>query len=256
MLLRQNSCCRASRDEDFSTTAVSSNGRWIATSLADNTVQLWDLEATESKMYSRVLEGPSSIITKLLVSPNDQWLVAGCRDSTAHVWNLSRSPIESSHFVLGKVLKSQDGNYGTLVIGPESRSVAISRPDGSVALWDLSAEKISDSFRSLPGHDSQVCAMAISEDWLVASALQDPQLKCWDLRTADPSPTAIDAGGHSFFLSIDDDSRWLAAGPSFRRKALGSCIPGTERNGSYPVRTGSHDLACGHQSRRWLVGYL
>ena len=42
------------QDEDFSTTAVNSDGRWIATSLADDTVQLWDLEANDSKTFSRV----------------------------------------------------------------------------------------------------------------------------------------------------------------------------------------------------------
>jgi len=230
---------QAKQDDDFSVTATSPDGRWIATSMADDTVQLWDLEATDSRTFSRALEGPSSPITSLVISPSGQWLAAGCRDSTAHVWNLTRSSIESSRFALGERLESQDDMAGTLVMGPKSRTLALAKADGSIAVWDLSSQEISDTLLSLRGHDSQVCAMAISEDgtWLVTTARQDPQLQCWDLREATPTPISIDAGGNSLSLAIDGESRWLAASPRSDTKLWD--LSSLEPNASARVLPGS-----------------
>ena len=81
--------------------------------------------------------------------------------------------------------------------------------------------------------------MTISEDgnWLVTTARQDPQLQLWDLRTANPTPTAIDAGGSSYFLAISGDSRWLAANVGSDAKVWDLTSP--EPNATARILSGS-----------------
>ena len=85
----------------YSECAISSNSRWIANSLANGGVRVWDLAARDLSRFSRVLPWKGQR-ARLEISPDSRWLIAGSRVGPACMWDLRSTDPLSSAVLLGK----------------------------------------------------------------------------------------------------------------------------------------------------------
>ena len=69
-----------------STTAVTSDGRWIVAGTYDGSVWIWDWTSQSNVAY-KIVSGESQI-EQVLISPDGRWVIAGGPDGVVHVWNL------------------------------------------------------------------------------------------------------------------------------------------------------------------------
>ena len=65
--------------------AVTPDGRRAISASADQTVQVWDLEAAQ---LVRTLEGHTDWVTGVAITPDGQRAISGSVDGTLRVWNL------------------------------------------------------------------------------------------------------------------------------------------------------------------------
>jgi WD40 repeat protein len=194
--------------------AVSSDGRWIASSTDDEKVILWDTRARSSVGVRRVLDA-SAEVGHLAFSSNDRWLVVGTRNGTHVIWDLTRPAVGGSKKILGKSSPGYLDN-GVFVISPNSRLLATGHPDHTVRLWDLTDPDLTTPAATLRGHAGPILSMRISPDgrWLATSD-QARTTWLWDLKDPDPQASSVKLGTMAetvFAMAIDADSHWLAAG--------------------------------------------
>lgn len=79
----------------------SMDGKWIATSSDDHTINLW--EANNGKLV-RILNGHTARVNQIAFSPDSKWLVSGADDNTIRRWKVEDgSPVQT--LTLG------DGNW-------------------------------------------------------------------------------------------------------------------------------------------------
>lgn len=74
-------------DRAITSLSVSADGRWLATSGADNTVRLWE---TASGALISTLAGHGSWVLSAAFSPDGRWLATGGADATVRIWNLNQ----------------------------------------------------------------------------------------------------------------------------------------------------------------------
>lgn len=207
-------------DDVDSATAISSDGRWIATEIQTNSVQLWDMEATDSNAYVRILQPQSSVISTLEIV-QDHWLIAGCRAGTA-IWDLTADDVAASM----KYLSGPEGDNlylmmttGIAAVDASGRWLAQAHADNNIRVWDLSSDDWAASVRVLRGHENQLYSMTMSPDgrWLFTGGSKDDEfpLLRWDLDDPDrdPKPEVLKAKHKSYFhISTDSESRWMTVG--------------------------------------------
>jgi WD40 repeat protein len=143
----------------------SPDNRWLVTASADSTARLWDLRAPDPSDAPLVLRGHGDWINVAAFSPDGRRLVTGSRDGTARLWDVSTLPLglarngstgltapnpaAASHLLCGHrraILAA--------VFSPEtpndtaSHWLATGSGDGSVHLWPLGGEALSDLARA------------------------------------------------------------------------------------------------------------
>ena len=217
-------------DGEFSRTAISSDGRWIATTTTGNDdindgdpqsdsqgsrlsrqrhVQLWDFEAKDPSTYSRVLRGHQRRIMSMEISSDDRWLITGSVDNTVRLWDLTARDIESSSKVLGRP-STEELSPGRVALDPTGRWLATSSTDSNVLVRDLT--DLAASPVVLSGHE-RPARMAISPDgrWLVTNPNLEAS-RVWELSADDPQDASftLDYTRFSHHLAIAGNGRWFA----------------------------------------------
>jgi WD40 repeat protein len=145
--------------------AVSSDGRWIATTGEDHTARVWS-SATGTEMLQIPLKGSGSALS---FSKDGKYLASGTQTGEINVWGLSsmNAPVNEIQFrgSTGNVQFSQSGDW--LAASDKNR------------VWLLNKEQYSNPITSPQGDpvldlDSDIKNLAISPDskWLAVSTEQ------------------------------------------------------------------------------------
>jgi WD40 repeat protein len=211
---RTYSLARLDLNKSAAGTALSPDGKTLATWYRDGTLVLWDLRGEPSPDYL-----PISGVTgnSLCFSPNGQLLAAGGR-RVGKLWNVAEGHLHSCWPVSGSVAClafSADGQtlaYGigedrrnnsitvrdlrtnaeftldrdslamfSLALSPDGRTLACGGQSREVDLWDLETRQ---QIPSLLGHDGNITAVAFSQAGkTLASGSVDRTTKLWDWRT-------------------------------------------------------------------------
>ncbi|MER6961054.1 helix-turn-helix domain-containing protein [Streptomyces sp. NPDC000618] len=165
-------------------TAVSGDGRTLATSGNDSTVRLWNTATDkESKRFTTVRD-----VCGLALSRSGRVLAAGIGLGHLSLW--IRGPERGSAW--RTVLK--DFPIGTrnpcaLAISPDERVLALGADDGTVRLLDLTHPAPgAHQFTDLGTHGDSVRGIAFHPDGhTVATAGADKQVKLWDVARRKPA---------------------------------------------------------------------
>ncbi|MBE9069533.1 NACHT domain-containing protein [Leptolyngbya cf. ectocarpi LEGE 11479] len=193
------------------TLAVHPTRPLLASGSSDGTVRLWNLETGTPQL----LEKCGSWIWSLQFSPDGETLVSGSFDQTLRLWQVETGELQRSiesinalHWSLafspdGQLLALTDGDDQvqirnartgdplqtlanpspllSVAFGPDSRTIASGGYDGSVCLWQVTAQT-SQLLHTFTEHQSWVYDLAFSPDGqYLASASYDGTARLWDV---------------------------------------------------------------------------
>ncbi|HSE37757.1 MAG TPA: caspase family protein [Blastocatellia bacterium] len=240
--------------------AFSSDGKTMASSGADKTVRLWDVE---SGRLVRTLEGHSDDVTTLAFSPTAKTVASGSLDKTVKLWEVETGKLirtlsahtdgvlSVTYSVDGKTIASgglDDTAYAwnvktgelTLAIGTPSavRSVAFSK-DGKIIACAC-ADKIvrlhdtneGNLIRTLVGHTAEVRSVAFSPDGkTIASASADKTIRLWDVGTGTSLRVLRGHSASVASIAFDSHGNTLASGSQDKSLIIWDTVIGK------PIRT-------------------
>jgi WD40 repeat protein len=178
--------------ENIMTATLSPDGKTLAWSLDDNTIQL--VRLSDQKVL-QTLSGHSDMVGKLRFTPDGNLLVSASHDYWVKVWNLQGEELHS--FQAGQVLG--------IAISPDGSMLATVPSDGPVALWSLdTGEKIKDLGGS-GGYDTSDAEFSQDGQYLVADLVAGIFL--W--RVADAGLVWNEVK-NSMAVAFSPDGRYLA----------------------------------------------
>lgn len=164
-------------------TAISKDGRTLASGGVDEEIKLWNLHAAQLKEtlssvylsddpYVYLSDDPyKQYTTSISFSPNGQLLASGSGDETIKLWNLHT-----------KVLRTFFGNsdsVNSIAFSPDGKLLASGSADGTIKLWNPSTGELR---QTLIGHSASVNSIAFSPDGkTLVSGSKDKTIKIWQL---------------------------------------------------------------------------
>ncbi len=178
--------------------AFSSDGKWLAAAGMGERIYLLDL-ATKQR---RTLAGHTGEITGVAFVPNSSLIVSSSTDKTIRLWDLNTGDTAKTSVPLS-------AEVNAIAVNPEGTMLAAGTSDNKVALFSIANLKGGET-RVLPGHTSEIFALAFSRDgrWL-ASGGMDQTVKLWDPKAGAEVRTLTGASGETNGIDFSADSRWL-----------------------------------------------
>jgi len=152
-------------------TAVSPDGRLLASAGLDNSIRLWNFATGE---LMQTLSGHVKPINCLAFSPDGQFLASGSDDYTVRVWQVPAVKMV-------KVLSGHSRDVTSVCFHPDGRSLVSGSEDRSARLWTIDNGETVRVFPELAGI---VRSVAISPNGqILACGKLDNQIKLWNLAT-------------------------------------------------------------------------
>jgi len=226
--------------DEVRTTAVSMDGRLIASGGYDGDIRLWD--SRSNKLISGPLRGHSGMVKSVCFSPDSRWLVSGGGDGLVRVWDCQigqaagdplfghtdivwsvctdgRSIFSGSH---DKTIRIWDLTTGTqespINAGGSVHAIALSGDSRIIAagvkyavcVWDV---KTCRRIASMKGHTSVVWGVAFSPDnHFVASGSDDMSVLLWDMQTLAQIGKFTEHTSTVHSVSFSPDGWWITSG--------------------------------------------
>jgi len=149
--------------------AFSPDGKTLASTHNDSTIQLWDLKTGR---LIRSFVGHTGHVPAIVFSPDGKTLAGGSPDQTVKLWEVS-----SGRFI--RAFKGHSDSIYSVAFSPDGKTLASGSHDRTVKLWEVSSGRL---VRSFEGHNSFVHSIAFSPDGkTIASGSYDNTLKLWDV---------------------------------------------------------------------------
>jgi len=174
---------------------ISPDGRWLATALADHSVEIWSLQ--ELRAVRRLL-GHTKAVLELSWSADSRLLAGSGSDQTICIWDVARGR-------LLRCLRGHDGPVETVVFSPDGRLLFSGGKDTSIRAWtSLEVEPQPDALPMVPGTGSAsfagggryLCACTPLGPRLVETS---PAWRIYDFLT-----------GPGSLYGLSADARWVA----------------------------------------------
>ncbi|KAE8378188.1 hypothetical protein BDV26DRAFT_281329 [Aspergillus bertholletiae] len=158
--------------------AFSPDGRLLATSSGDRTIQLWD---PTTNTVIQTLVGHSFPVQSLVFSPDSRILASGSNDTTIKFWDYTTGTAI-------QILEGHSSSIQSIAFSLDGQLLASGSNDTTIKLWDPTTGAV---IQTLEGHLSSVQSVAFSPDSrllasdsrLLASGSNDATIKLWDPTT-------------------------------------------------------------------------
>jgi WD40 repeat protein len=148
--------------------AYSPEGRWLAGSVDDRDVYLWD--ARTHRLVAR-LSGHEGEVHSVAFSPDGGRLVTAGLDRTVRVWDVEKKECQA-------VLRGHTDEVFAAAFHPGGTRIASAGRDRAVWLWDVAT---GEEVARLQGHTNYVYALAFSPDGTtLVSGSGDGTVRLWD----------------------------------------------------------------------------
>lgn len=179
--------------------ALSSDGRWLASTSFDYTAVLWSLPDFSER---RVLIGHEAAVNAAAFSPDGRYLVTAGDDQTLRVWRLD-DLLDPDKAQAPRVLRGHTAKVVDLAFSHDGTRLASSSWDGSIGLWSVPDFEI---LAFLSGHEGPVNAAVFSKnDHTLYSAGGDGQVRLWDVQTASYLRSMVSNGWGINVLAVDEE---------------------------------------------------
>jgi WD40 repeat protein len=132
-------------DDEIRLTALSPDGRTLATTSWDGTLRLWDLGGSQPKPRE-TFPAVSPFATAVTFAPDGKRLIAANADANLRIWDVSSGIARLQKTLSQGKLDSnveRDEIWG-LAVSPDGRRAVTSGRFHGLRLWDLTTDGLSD----------------------------------------------------------------------------------------------------------------
>ena len=229
--------------------AVDPSGKIFASGSDDNTVRLWDVNVTTSKLLTDPLTKHTNSVLGVAFSPDGQILASVSRDDTIILWDMSTfQPI-------GEPLTGHTDDVLEAAFSHDGKILASASWDGSIILWDVQTQKAIGM--PLIGHQGAVVSVAASPvEPILVSAGRDGSIILWDISTGQVTNTLYQGSpGTIWRVAFSPNGQTLASAGCLQLTTRGNCEHGEIR--LWDMSTGQQlgQSLVGHQDVAWALTF-
>jgi WD40 repeat protein len=185
---------------EIRSTAVSPDGRTVATGHRDGSVTVWDLAA---RSEVRTFPAHAGQVDRLAFSPDGRTLASCGQDRAVRLW-------ETAGWSEAGCLRGHRETVTTVAFSPDGRRLASAGRDHRIALWELPSGRL---LREWEGHPDVVQCLAFTPDGrTLVSGGKDKTARLWD---PDSGRELAALSGHAsdvLAVAVSPDGRLLATG--------------------------------------------
>ncbi|KAJ3228334.1 hypothetical protein HDU78_009809 [Chytriomyces hyalinus] len=175
-------------------TAISHNGRLVASGSLDATIKLWSLDGA----CLATLEGHSDGVSSVAFTKDDKTIVSGSLDGSVKVWRTLDG------FLIREVTHGSKVN----AIAVSATHAVSAASDGSIKIWKLMNWECEHSFKV----ESEVHAVALSWNGsIMAYGLKNGDIKVWDMKSLCSLNKGFKDSSAVLSLSFSRTQNWIAS---------------------------------------------
>ncbi|WP_414589178.1 WD40 repeat domain-containing protein [Scytonema sp. PCC 10023] len=183
---------------DVLSVRISPDGKYIANSNLNKTVQLWDFKGN----LIAHLKGHTKRVPALAFSPDGKYIVTGSEDKTLRLWDIKNgkpigNPFQGHQRTVHSVAFSPDGKY--ILSGPW---------DGTLRLWNMKGNLINKPFKA---QEKNIYSVAFSPDGQYIVSGADSTITLWDLK-GNPVREPFKVGSKVFSVAFSPDGKYIVSG--------------------------------------------
>lgn len=176
--------------------AVSTSGKWVASSSLDGTVKVWN---AESGSVINTIRSHTGDVYSVSISKDERRIASAGLDGRVVISDLANGETL-------KVFSDFNGWCQAVVFSPDGERIAVSTTDGNVSVWEIESGKRLQTFESRSGQMS----LAWSPDgkYLASGFIN---ISIWDTTTGKVFKTLKGHDYYVYSLAFSPDGKLLAS---------------------------------------------